>query len=252
MRCRNCGRTEPIGLSYVCPGCFGPLEVAYDYDLIGADADPRRHRAARRPASGATPSCSRSTRRRSAVLAGRVDAAARRPTASPRVLGVDRLWIKDDTRNPSLSFKDRAVAIAAARAVEFGVEALCLRLDREPGRCDGRGGGGRRAARLRLHPGRPRAGQGRPRPRLRRDRGPDRRHVRRREPALPRGRRRDRLGLRQHQPAAVLRRGLQDPRLRDRRVARLALAGRRRRRRSPRARCSRGSPAASRSSPSSA
>jgi len=35
MRCRNCGRTEPIGLSYVCPGCFGPLEVAYDYDLIG-------------------------------------------------------------------------------------------------------------------------------------------------------------------------------------------------------------------------
>ncbi len=39
-------------------------------------------------------------------------------------LGLDRLWIKDDTRNPSLSFKDRAVAVAAARAVEFGVEAL--------------------------------------------------------------------------------------------------------------------------------
>ena len=40
------------------------------------------------------------------------------------VLGLDRLWLKDDTRNPSLSFKDRAVAVAAARAVEFGVEAL--------------------------------------------------------------------------------------------------------------------------------
>ena len=40
------------------------------------------------------------------------------------LLGLDRLWIKDDTRNPSLSFKDRAVAVAAARAVEFGVEAL--------------------------------------------------------------------------------------------------------------------------------
>ncbi len=39
-------------------------------------------------------------------------------------LGVDRLWLKDDTRNPSLSFKDRAVAVAAARAVEFGVPAL--------------------------------------------------------------------------------------------------------------------------------
>ncbi len=39
-------------------------------------------------------------------------------------LGLDQLWIKDDTRNPSLSFKDRAVAVAAARAMEFGVEAL--------------------------------------------------------------------------------------------------------------------------------
>ena len=40
------------------------------------------------------------------------------------VLGVDRLWIKDDTRNPSLSFKDRPAAIAAARAVDFGLTAL--------------------------------------------------------------------------------------------------------------------------------
>jgi len=40
------------------------------------------------------------------------------------VLGIDRLWIKDDTRNPTLSFKDRAVAIAATQAVAFGMEAL--------------------------------------------------------------------------------------------------------------------------------
>ena len=30
MTCRNCGRTQPIALAYVCPACFGPLEVAYD------------------------------------------------------------------------------------------------------------------------------------------------------------------------------------------------------------------------------
>ena len=36
MRCRNCGGTQPIGLNYVCPACFGPLEVAYDYAVIGA------------------------------------------------------------------------------------------------------------------------------------------------------------------------------------------------------------------------
>ena len=36
MRCRACGGAQPIGLSYVCPGCFGPLEVEYDYRVIGA------------------------------------------------------------------------------------------------------------------------------------------------------------------------------------------------------------------------
>src|SRR4029078_8574529 len=40
-------------------------------------------------------------------------------------LGLERLWIKDDTRNPSLSFKDRAVAVGTIPGVEFGVEALC-------------------------------------------------------------------------------------------------------------------------------
>ena len=45
-----------------------------------------------------------------------------------------------------------------------------LRVDRQPRRRDRRRGRGRRAAGLRLHPGRPRAGQGRPRARLRRDR----------------------------------------------------------------------------------
>ncbi len=39
-------------------------------------------------------------------------------------LGIDRLWLKDDTRNPTLSFKDRAVAVAAAQAKAFGIETL--------------------------------------------------------------------------------------------------------------------------------
>ena len=122
MRCRNCRRAEPLGLSYVCAACFGPLEVEYDYaiasrtltrdaiasrapgiwrylELLPVDAPPRRSLPV-----GSTP----------LLAADRL---------AP-VLGLERLWIKDDTRNPSLSFKDRAVAVAAARAVDFGVEAL--------------------------------------------------------------------------------------------------------------------------------
>ena len=122
MRCRACGNAQPIGLSYVCPACFGPLEVEYDYAVVGATltreaiaARGARHLALRGAAPG--------RRAADARPAGRLDAVAGRRAAGPE-LGLDRLWIKDDTRNPSLSFKDRAVAVAAARAVEFGVEAL--------------------------------------------------------------------------------------------------------------------------------
>jgi len=122
LSCRNCGRTEPLGPSYVCPACFGPLEIAYDLALAGrgltrtaiagrpaglwryVELLPVEHRPVRGLAVGSTPL---------------VEAARLGPA-----LGVDRLLLKDDTRNPSLSFKDRAVAVAAARAAEWGLEAL--------------------------------------------------------------------------------------------------------------------------------
>ena len=34
LRCRNCGRPEAIGPSYVCAACFGPLEVDVDLELV--------------------------------------------------------------------------------------------------------------------------------------------------------------------------------------------------------------------------
>ncbi|HTG41346.1 MAG TPA: threonine synthase, partial [Methylomirabilota bacterium] len=122
LACRNCGRLEPLGASYVCAACFGPLEVAYDLSRVRETLD-RTTIAARAPGIwrylellpvtaaparglpvGSTP-----------LLAGERIGSA---------LGIDRLWIKDDTRNPTLSFKDRAVAVAAARAVEFGITTL--------------------------------------------------------------------------------------------------------------------------------
>ncbi|GIW19728.1 MAG: threonine synthase [Chloroflexota bacterium] len=122
LRCRNCRRPEPLGPSYVCPACFGPLEV--DYDLAVAARTLTREAVAARP---------QGIWRYLELLP--VDAAPRRGLAvgsTPLVeatrlgpeLGVGRLWLKDDTRNPTLSFKDRPVAVAAARAVEFGFEVL--------------------------------------------------------------------------------------------------------------------------------
>jgi threonine synthase len=122
LRCRNCGARQPIGMSYVCPACFGPLDVAYDYSVIGATLT-REAIAARAPGIWRyvelLPVASPPTR---GLPVGSTPLLAADRLAP--VLGLDRLWLKDDTRNPSLSFKDRAVAVAAARAVEFGVEAL--------------------------------------------------------------------------------------------------------------------------------
>jgi threonine synthase len=122
MRCRACGGAQPIGLSYVCPACFGPLEVDYDYAIVGATLS-RESIAARAPGiwryAELLPVDEPPTR---GLPVGSTPLLAAERMAPE--LGLERLWIKDDTRNPSLSFKDRAVAVAAARAVEFGVEAL--------------------------------------------------------------------------------------------------------------------------------
>src|SRR4051812_38915913 len=122
MRCRNCGGEQPIGLNYVCPACCRPLEVAYDYAVIGTSLT-RETIAARAPGIW----------RYAELLPVDAPPARGLPVGSTPlvaadrlapVLGLDRLLIKDDTRNPSLSFKDRPVAVAIARALEFGVEAL--------------------------------------------------------------------------------------------------------------------------------
>ena len=122
LRCRNCSRPEPLGPSYVCAACFGPLEVAYDYDVV-AETFGRETVAARRPGLwrylellpvDAPPA------RGLAVGSTPLIAAAR---LGPEI-GIDNLWLKDDTRNPTLSFKDRAVAVAAARAAEWKLPAL--------------------------------------------------------------------------------------------------------------------------------
>jgi threonine synthase len=121
LACRACGRPSDDRLGYVCAACLGPLEPTYDLPGIAAALVPEtvgarapgiwRYREllpveppARGLAVGSTP----------LFAADRLGSS----------LGVDRLWIKDDTRNPTLSFKDRAVAIAAARARELGLESL--------------------------------------------------------------------------------------------------------------------------------
>ena len=141
-------------------------------------------------------------------------------------LGLGELWLKLDTANPTHSFKDRVVAVAARKAQELGLDDALLLVDRQPRRSRrrARGGGGARGGGVRA--GRPRAREARRRRGLRPAALRRRRPLRPLLPPLRRALLRAPVGFRQRQPPLLLRRRLEDARLRDRRAARLADAGR--------------------------
>ena len=123
LKCRECGREYSVDPVYVCEFCFGPLEVVYDYEgikevltrekilsrqqnlwryieLLPIDGEPTSGLN-----SGFTPLV-------------RADKLA-------DYIGMKKLYIKDDTvTHPTLSFKDRVVAVALSKAREFGFNTV--------------------------------------------------------------------------------------------------------------------------------
>lgn len=123
--CSSCGVRKPSSPQSYCEACFGPLEPAYD-------KVEQRRRIERTP-WGERPESLWRYRDLLPVdhepSAG-LDSGWTPLRPAPRlgeVLGVRRLWIKDDTvSRPSLSFKDRVVAVALTKAREFGMRiAAC-------------------------------------------------------------------------------------------------------------------------------
>jgi threonine synthase len=122
LRCRECGRTYDIAPIFTCEFCFGPLEVAYDYDAI--------KRSVSRASIAAGPA---TIWRYADLLPVDPPGNASLPVGwTPLVradrlaaeLGLGEVWVKDDTRNPTNAFKDRVVAVAIAKALEFGLKTI--------------------------------------------------------------------------------------------------------------------------------
>jgi threonine synthase len=118
LRCRECGAAYPAEARSVCGECFGPVEPAYDYDAIAAAVS--RDTVAAGPAS-----LWRYAPLLPATTEDRVDlrdgfTPLRRAHRLGAELGLPNLWIKDETRNPTHSFKDRVVSVALTKAREFG------------------------------------------------------------------------------------------------------------------------------------
>jgi threonine synthase len=120
LTCRACGEQYPLGAAYACIECFGPLEVGYQL------ATPTREQIAAGPPS---------IWRYASLLPVPAD-IAELPGLHPgytklvradnlaRALGMRRLWVKDDTGNPTHSFKDRVVAVALSAARQLGLRTL--------------------------------------------------------------------------------------------------------------------------------
>ena len=122
LRCRVCKTQvglDPVG---VCSHCFGPLDPVYD-------RDEQRRTVTRETIAAGPPSIWRY-----APLLPVAPPAEQRlaPGLTPLVraprlaeaLGVGELWLKLDTANPTHSFKDRVVAVAAVKAAEHGATTL--------------------------------------------------------------------------------------------------------------------------------
>ncbi len=122
LECRECGQLYAAEARHVCEMCFGPLEVAYDYEVVRASMS--RQSIERGP---------RTLWRYRALLPIEGDRIVDTHTGfTPliraenlgRALGLRNLWLKNDTVNPTFSFKDRPVSIASTRALELGFSVL--------------------------------------------------------------------------------------------------------------------------------
>jgi threonine synthase len=124
LRCRECGHQYPAQALHVCDFCFGPLEVAYDYEAIA--------RSTTRESIAAGPHTIWRYRDLLPVEdAAPVDLGAGftplvRADRLAAQLGLGELWLKNDTVNPTGSFKDRVTSVALTKARELGFKvAAC-------------------------------------------------------------------------------------------------------------------------------
>jgi threonine synthase len=119
MKCRLCGKIYPVSPIHYCADDYGPLELDYDYDSIAESIS--RNKIEMRPPTmwryhELLPLEGEPT---VGVQVGGTPLVRADRLASE--LGVEKLWIKNDAVNfPTLSFKDRVVAVALSKAREFG------------------------------------------------------------------------------------------------------------------------------------
>src|ERR1700730_10088444 len=123
LRCRECGTEYELQATHVCEMCFGPLDVAYDYDAIRKVISRARIEAGPPsiwryrdllPVEPEAPLVTLGECFTPLVKADRLGAE----------LGLRNLYLKNDSMNPTNSFKDRVVSVAISWARAHGFETI--------------------------------------------------------------------------------------------------------------------------------
>jgi threonine synthase len=124
LTCRECSATYPPEAVHACERCFGPVEVRYDYEAL-ATAVTRESIASGPPSMWRYKDLLPVDGHGPVSLGAGYTPLVRADRLAAEI-GLGELWVKDDTRNPTGSFKDRVVSVALTKARELGFKvAAC-------------------------------------------------------------------------------------------------------------------------------
>jgi threonine synthase len=119
LQCRECKKEYPSTFKYICDECFGPLDVKYEFSSISKNTFVGREHTYWRylellPIQEKSNIVS--------IHAGMTPLVKAEKLG--KKLGLNKLYIKNDSVNPTFSFKDRPAGIAVSKAKEFGLSAV--------------------------------------------------------------------------------------------------------------------------------
>jgi len=119
LQCRECKKDYESTFKYICDDCFGPLDVKYDFPSVSKDMFTNREKTYWRYFELLP------IEQKSNIVS--IDAGMTPLTKADKLgekLGLKNLYIKNDSVNPTFSFKYWPAGIAVSKAKEFGLSAV--------------------------------------------------------------------------------------------------------------------------------
>ena len=119
LQCRECKKQYDSTFKYICDECFGPLDVHYDFPSLTKNTFVNREQTYWRyfellPITDKSNIVSINAGMTPLVKAEKLG----------KEIGLNNLYIKNDSVNPTFSFKDRPAGVAVSKAKEFGLGSV--------------------------------------------------------------------------------------------------------------------------------